>query len=46
MNQDHGRGVDVQRPLHNQLRVDGRTVDGALEQLLEGDNPVPIVQLC
>ena len=30
--------------MHHHPRVHRRAVDGALEQLLEGDNPVPVVE--
>ena len=44
MSKDNGCRIVLQCFLHNHPRVDGCTVDGALEQLLEGDDPVAIVQ--
>ena len=37
--------IQLQGPLHNHPRVDGGPVDGALEQLLEGDDPMAIIDV-
>lgn len=45
MRQDHGGCIDRQRLLDHFSRVDAGPVNRATEQLLERDDPVPVVEI-
>lgn len=42
--EDYGGGVHLQGLLHHNPWVNRRTVDGALEQFAQRDDPVPVVE--
>lgn len=46
VSQDDSAGPALQGAAHHLTRVHARPVDGALEQLLQGNDPMPGIQLC